>query len=98
MARGEFAATLRPVSVELDVVLIYDEAVLDSPDRWVMQLLASGPIELYPGRLRLTAISHNDGTRDIDQEAQRSTVRVQDQTTGKHLVTGWLAITEGGAG
>lgn len=96
--RGEFAATLRPAPDELDVVLVYDRAALSSPDRWVMQLLASGPIELHPGRLVVTAISHNDGTRDVDQEARRSAVRVQDRTTGDHLVTGWLEITEGGAG
>jgi hypothetical protein len=96
--RGEFAATLRPAPDELDVVLIYDQAALGSSDRWVMQLLASGPIVLHPGRLVVTAIGHNDGTREIDQEARRSAVRVQDQTTGDHLVTGWLEITEGGAG
>lgn len=95
--RGEFASTLRPLPGDLDIVLIYDRNVLRPPESWVMSLLASGPIDLHPGRLVVTAISHTDGTRDIDQEARRSAVRVRDPMTGDHLVTGWLEITEGGA-
>lgn len=95
--RGEFASTLRPSPGDLDIVLIYDRNELRPPDRWVMSLLASGPIELHPGRLVVTAISHTDGTRDVDQEARRSAVRVRDPMTGDHLVTGWLEITERGA-
>ncbi len=96
--RGEFAGTLWPNPRELDSVLIYDRVSLASTDQWIMTLLASGPIELHPGRLIVTAISHTDDTRVIDQESRRSAVRVRDERTGDQLVTGWLEITEGGVG
>ena len=96
--RGTFASTIWPDVDEVDVVLIYDDRVLARSDRWVLQLLASGPIELHPGRLSVTAIRHNvDSEMDIDREARRSAVRVTDPHTGNQLVTGWLEIEEGGA-
>jgi hypothetical protein len=93
--RGEFAATLRPEVEDLDLVVLYDGSGLTPGDSWLLRVLAAGPVNLYPGRISVTALRHDVSARyreDVIEESRRSMVRVQRPDDGEQVRTGWLRI------
>lgn len=97
--RGTFASTQWPDVDSLDIVLFYDAAFLDRGAAWMLQVLAAGPLAIYPGEMSVVALRQDDSEDASwarDREARRSSRRVRDPNTDTVIETGWLRIVKEG--